>query len=142
MQTSFFMSERIIRYTQISAVFVNVVFSIRDSHLFCLTGRYLMRLENCGITVHKIASDFYSKMQHLIFLMLDHSFHFFHAYFFFITQQEGQEAMATMSAALGETTISKLLMATSISSLAFASIILLLTAERLTRSSLSTFSVL
>lgn len=50
--------------------------------------------------------------------------------------------MAIMSAALGETTISRLLTETSTSSLAFASIILLLTAESLTRSSLSTSSVL
>lgn len=68
MQTSSFTSVRIIRYTQVSAVFINVLFSIRDSHLFCLVGRYLIRLEICGITVHVIASGFYCKMQHLPFL--------------------------------------------------------------------------
>lgn len=49
--------------------------------------------------------------------------------------------METMSAALGGTTTSKHLMETFINFLGFASIILFLTAERLTRSSLSTFSV-
>lgn len=50
--------------------------------------------------------------------------------------------MASMSAALGETTISKLLMETSSNSLARASIILFPTVKRLTRNSLSTSSVL
>lgn len=64
MQISSFTSVRIIGYTLISELFINFLFSIRDLHIFCWTGRYLIRLGIYGITVHVIASGFYCKMEH------------------------------------------------------------------------------
>lgn len=60
--TDSFTSVRSARYTQVPEIFVNVLFFVRYSHLFCLIGRYLIRLE---IWSHQA---FNCKWQHLLSL--------------------------------------------------------------------------
>lgn len=83
MQISSFTSVKIIGYTLVSELFINILFCFWDFHIFCWPARSLIPLEIHGVTVNIIAGGSYCRMEHLSFFTLDNFLHFFSSLFLF-----------------------------------------------------------